>query len=44
MNRTNGPFVLTLPSVKDNLSSASAPSLPGSPPENHANNDQGSTQ
>lgn len=43
MNRTNGPFVLTLPSVKDNLSSASPPSLPGLPSENHAYNDQGST-
>lgn len=49
MNRTTGPFVLTLPSVKDNLSastplsSASAPLLPGMPSENHvSNNVQGS--
>ena len=45
MNRTNGPLVLTLPSVKDNLSSASTPLssastplLPGMPSENHSNN------
>ena len=47
INRTNGPFVLTLPSVKDNLSSASTPLLPGFPglpSENHpSNSDQGST-
>jgi len=51
INKTTGPFVLTLPSVKDNLSSASTPSssasaplLPGMPSENQANNnDQGST-
>jgi hypothetical protein len=49
-NWTNGPLVLTLPSVKDNLSSvstplssASAPLLPGMSSENYAsNNVQGS--
>ena len=50
MNMTNGPLVLTLPSVKVNLSSAftppssaSTPLLPGMPSENHSNNNvQGS--
>jgi hypothetical protein len=42
-NWANGPLVLTLPSVKDNLSSASAPLLPGMSSENYAsNNVQGS--
>ena len=43
MNMTNGQLVLTLPSVKDNLLSASTPLLPGMPSENHSNNNvQGS--